>query len=265
MAKLDLSKSPTLLIHELIIENNPIAADYDMVVYDVHADKSKTTARVKDISGKSFGFAEIHYTRIDLGYLFSLVEHELFLDDDKNEVAHIISEVLRKYNVAINEDDFIITYDDTTATIAAKPENPSYQGSVTFTTLVPLTKRVMEVMLNGFSLENNLDDLIKVDSLPLYEMPSDWVAGKVYTTCLTMAHDYSPITNYLDFNSDGTLKYYDKVSEFFKVEGLQPFPADLTFALADINIEMDGYHLTQQLTSIPYENDLAAGSVIIRY
>lgn len=265
MAKLDLSKSPTQLIHELIISNNPEAANYKLLVDNIEAVGGITSAHVSDTSGLVAGYANITYTRIDLEYLFSLIEHQLNITDDVDKTSAVISEVLRKYNVAINIDDFTVEHHDNDTTITAKPENPSYIGSVTFSRLIPLSARVSSVVLNGFQLENNLRDIITIDTLPLYEYPEDYVEGKQYATCVTLAHSYDAIRGHLDILINGTLNEYDKVHEYFVKNDLPNFPSDLTFTQSAIDLEMDGVQLTTMLVSKPFVGEDWAGTIVIRY
>lgn len=105
-------------------------------------------------------FVSIKYQRIDLGKLFSLCNPSLFeLDIKEGNVAtgaysnaQIIAKVLEKYEVAVDETDFIVTADHTNRkiTIAAKETNVAYIGTVDITIDMSLVTRVATTELAGF-------------------------------------------------------------------------------------------------------------------
>ena len=112
-------------------------------------------------------FATFYYSRVDLPYLFSLIDPSVRQVDVPTDpvtglptdYAVFTAELLRKFGVAFNPVDFDFTTkyattgleaDKAILVITANDENVSYIGSVEVDVLASLATRVATTQLDGF-------------------------------------------------------------------------------------------------------------------
>ena len=111
-------------------------------------------------------FATFYYNRIDLTYLFSLIDPSIRQVDvpvDANGLpvdnTEFITELLRKYGVAFNATDFDFTTkyattgieaDKAILVLTAAASNVAYIGSVEIDVVASLASRVATTQLDGF-------------------------------------------------------------------------------------------------------------------
>lgn len=159
----DLSKSPDILVKELFNHFNESQYNVEHLTLTgdaVTQEGAYNTYQHIEISpppaNVDVGRATIHYNRIELTTLFSVVEVTLREVDIKADgtfdPALILAEVQRKYGINTSTGQFGITTVEGQDYFYAKNSNSAFIGSVPVIVEWSLETRVDNALLNGFSL-----------------------------------------------------------------------------------------------------------------
>lgn len=137
----DLAKSPlTLLLEEINRENKTTITVDDIIVSDFSPNggpngKSKIVLTWKR-QDELVGSVELHYDRMDLGYIYSLTglavkEVDYHIPTDLPVVNdRLIDNIIHRYKMAFNTTDYTFTNVNGRVRITASAANVAFKGSV---------------------------------------------------------------------------------------------------------------------------------------
>ena len=143
----DLAKSPlTLLLEEINRENKTTITVDDIIVSDFSPNggpngKSKIVLTWKR-QDELVGSVELHYDRMDLGYIYSLTglavkEVDYYTPTDLPKVNdRLLANILHRYKMAFNTNEYTFTQSNGVLTVTANDQNVAFRGSVEITPFI---------------------------------------------------------------------------------------------------------------------------------